>query len=96
MKCEAVNNTMWKRCTAERYEEMLGALMPEAWIKNGFLMGEPERTVKCTVTGQHRPAFTAFVRIGSDHYESVTPLTSWEGQDVCPAIVLEKLCKAEA
>lgn len=61
--------TYWRKCTAERYDEMLGVLPPYCMTGFGFLVGEPSSHRVCKVSGDVRPDYAAFVRINGQHYE---------------------------
>jgi hypothetical protein len=59
----------WKKCTEERYDEMLSILPPAIYLYHGFLVGEPASHRICTKSGGFRADFAAFVRIGDEFYE---------------------------
>lgn len=72
----------WKRCTAERYEEMLGVLPPRTMTGLGFLVGEPSSHRRCTVSGQVLPDWAAFVQLGGNYYEGpCLTLPEWRNLD---------------
>jgi hypothetical protein len=60
---------MFKECTAERYEEMLGVLPPALWLAKGFLVGEPFDHRRCKVTGAIHPSYSALIHYGGKYYE---------------------------
>lgn len=59
----------WKRCTAERYEEMLGVLPPATMSGYGFLVGEATRHRRCAESGEVRASYAAFVQVGGNYFE---------------------------
>lgn len=61
--------------TEARYDEMLGALPPEAYFEHGFLVGEPANHRRCRITGAFAPVFDAFVQWKGQYYVSSEPLT---------------------
>jgi hypothetical protein len=67
---------IWKPCTEERYDEMLGILPPALQTGFGFLVGEPYDHNR-----QGQPRFAAFIICGDKFYESDTPLTRREFQE---------------
>ena len=60
---------MFKECTEERYDEMLGVLPPALWIAKGFLVGEPFDHRTCKKTGVVRATYAAFINHGGKFYE---------------------------
>ena len=60
---------MFKECTEERWDEMLGVLPPALWIAKGFLVGEPFDHRTCKITGVVRATYTAFINHGGKFYE---------------------------
>lgn len=60
---------MWKECTEERFDEMLGVLPPALWLAKGFLVGEPFDHRTCTVRGNVAPTYAAFVSHAGRFYE---------------------------
>lgn len=77
----------WKRCNAERYEEMLGCLPPRVMSLLGFLVGEPSTHRRCAVSGDVRATYAAFVQDGGQYYEG-PDLTFLEWRDLELADVL--------
>lgn len=67
---------MWKQCTEERYDEMLGALPPALWLAKGFLVGEPADHRTCTVRGHVAPTYAAFVQHDGTFYEGPNMTTA--------------------
>ncbi len=59
---------MWRECSEERYDEMLGVLPPALWIAKGFLVGEPMTHRRCTVTGDIRATYSAFISHAGRYY----------------------------
>ena len=59
----------FKRCTEERYNEMLGVLPPALWIAKGFLVGEPTTHRLCNVTGAVTATYAAFIEYEGRFYE---------------------------
>lgn len=78
----------WIETTEERYDEMLGVLPPEAYTSLGFLVGEPNDHVRCSVTGRIAPNFQAFAQFGGKFYEAVECMTIPEFRKVTRAEVL--------
>jgi hypothetical protein len=75
----------WKEVSEERYTEMLEILPPLCWTDKGFLVGEPWRHKKCSVTGwDNLPAFAPFLKFRGKYYEGDEPLTIHEFRDVEP------------
>ena len=60
----------FREVSEDRYIEMLEILWPALWISIGFLVGE---TFDHDDNGN--PRFTPFVKIGSQHYEGLGPMT---------------------
>jgi hypothetical protein len=60
---------MFKECTEERYDEMLGVLPPALWIAKGFLVGEPFDHRTCKISGAVRATYAAFICHGGKFYE---------------------------
>jgi hypothetical protein len=60
---------MFKECTEERWDEMLGVLPPALWIAKGFLVGEPFDHRTCKITGVVRATYAAFINHGGKFYE---------------------------
>jgi len=69
MQPKELHMSEWKRCTAERYDEMLGVLPPALMLGYGFLVGEPFDHRTCKVTGDTRASFAAFVVRRGEYYE---------------------------
>ena len=74
--------TAWKEVTQGRYDEMLEMLPPAIQTGNGFLFGEATRHRDCEVTRQFRAAYAAFVARDGRYFESETPLTVPEFQNL--------------
>ena len=55
---------MFKECTEERWDEMLGVLPPALWIAKGFLVGEPFDHRTCKITAVVRATYAAFINHG--------------------------------
>jgi hypothetical protein len=68
---------MFKECTEERFDEMLGCV-PPIWGRQGFLVGEPFDHRRCKVSGNFVPTYAAFLRVGGKFYESTEPMTERE------------------
>jgi hypothetical protein len=66
---------MFKECTEERYDEMLGILPPAHWTGKGFLVGEPSSHRKCKVTGEFPPTYAAFIFAFRRFCESTEAMT---------------------
>jgi hypothetical protein len=58
-----------KRCTIDRYDEMLEILPPTVWYSYGFLVGEASTHRKCKVTGNISPTYAAFFHAHGNYYE---------------------------
>lgn len=86
--------THWRKCTAERYDEMLGVLPPERMSGWGFLVGEPASHRLCAVSHRVRADYAAFQRIAGQHYEGPN-MTVPEWLELSPGAVLEAMTMAE-
>ena len=74
--------TTWKEVTQSRYCAMLEMLPPAIQTANGFLVGEATQHRDCEVTRQFRAAYAAFVARDGRYFESETPLTVPEFQNL--------------
>jgi hypothetical protein len=62
METTVVIKPTFKPCTEARFDEMLEVLPPIAWVRKGFLVGEPYTHRTCTVSGKYLAAYTAMLR----------------------------------
>lgn len=60
---------MWKEVSADRYDAMLGVLPPALQTGIGFLVGEPFDHRRCSVTGDIRASYAAFIEHREKYYE---------------------------
>lgn len=61
--------------TAERFDDMLGAVPPAIHDDSGFLLGEAISSRKCSVTNRECATFRAFLNRNGEFWESDVPLT---------------------
>jgi hypothetical protein len=93
--CEAVKMTTWRAIDEATYYDRLGQIYPSYRTGHGFQCGEPANHLRCTVNGGIHPAYASFVAVRRDastvdFFESVTPLTNAEFEQITPAIVKAK------
>lgn len=73
------NPQLFKPCDEKRYNDMLEILPPIAWVRKGFLIGEPYSHRTCRLTNTVRPTYTAMVHhrgaLGEHYFESTSSLT---------------------
>ena len=65
---------MFKQCSEQRYDYMLGILPPALMDSKGFLVGEPHDHRPCKVLGQTAPTYAAFIHQAGKFYEG-DPMT---------------------
>jgi hypothetical protein len=65
-----MENKMWKKTTAERYNAKLDHMIPTAMTDCGFLVGEPDDH-----NAERQPRYAAFVKINGEFFESTAPIT---------------------
>jgi hypothetical protein len=71
----------WNTTDAETYNRMLGCLPPAAWIRGGFLVGEPDD--HCAITGH--PRFRCYVKHGDRFLVANRPMTIDEFKTIITA-----------
>jgi hypothetical protein len=93
--CEAVNNTTWRQIDEATYYDRLGQIYPSYRTGHGFQCGEPANHLRCTVNGTIQPAYASFIAARRsvsevNFFQSVTPLTNAEFEQITPEIVRGK------
>lgn len=89
-----MSKQQWIEVSEERFDEMLGVLPPEAYTSLGFLVGEPNDHVRCSVTGRLAPNFQPFAQIAGKFYEGAICMTIQEFRKVAAADVLANVKEA--
>ncbi len=72
----------WKRVPASRFEDLLNILPPLDFDGNSFLVGEAAAHRVCQRSGTFAAAFTGLVRLGTECFESIEPLTRREFREL--------------
>ena len=75
---------MFKPTTAERFREMLEIFPHAHQDAKGFLGGKPSDHLRCTVTGEVRATYPAFIEHQGRYYESTVGITVPEYEDFDP------------
>ncbi len=87
MGSETSTAPAFKPCDLKRYDELLEVLPPLAWVRKGFLVGEPWSHRECTITGKYLPTYQAMVcqsALNGRYFESTSGITVPEWRALNP------------